>query len=209
MKKKIVILTSIIFLFSVITVNVGNVANAATENNFAKVMLNGKEVDSKVPVYFIEGTTVLPVRAIAEAIGLISKWESDKQTVQLIKPNVNMLFTTAVKDNKGNTMVYSPFGKISQAMRYNFSFYVYSEVDNLPNEKLQIKVVLFDPDGKKVQEGDVESFDATNENSLQYINFFKDITFVKSGTYRVQFLLKSQSTNNEYLKIGEKLIFVK
>ena len=137
-------------------------------------------------------------------------WDEEERTAELIKPNVNMQFTAnPVFDKEQNTyVVYSPFGKIPANHRYQFNFHVYCEVDNLPKEEVMIKVTLKDPDGLIVQEGSIEEYDATEENSLQYITFFSDVDFIKTGNYSVQFFLKSESTDDVYLKIGEKLILV-
>jgi len=112
------------------------------------------------------------------------------------------------KDKKAY-VVYSPFGKILNSQRLLFSFHVYSEIDSLPMEEVEVKVELRDPDGEIVQEGYVKAYDATVENSLQYINFFEDIRFDKTGNYHVDLLLKSESTKDEFIKIGQKNILVK
>lgn len=213
MKKKIFILMlTALFLFSV--------ANVYAETSLygyfqgyekVRILIDGKELDSKVPGFIIDNTTVLPLRTVSEKFKVIVKWDDSTKTANLIQPNVNMQFTiNPVYDKSKNTyVVYSPFGKISKNQRYHFSFYVYSEVDKLPYENVQVKVVLRDPNGQLVQSGNVQSFDATQENSLQYIHYFENVDFISNGNYYVELLLKSESTNNEFVKIGEKLIMVK
>lgn len=59
-----------------------------------KIMLNGKEVvptdsnGNSVEPFIIEGTTYLPVRGIASALGLNVKWDAETSTVKLDKPGV-------------------------------------------------------------------------------------------------------------------------
>ncbi|GBF11097.1 stalk domain-containing protein [Tepidibacillus infernus] len=210
MKKRVVIILTMILLFSAVTVYAGN-AIYGYFNGYekVKVLLNGEQMVSKVPGFIIENTTVLPLKTIAESMGAIVYWDEEKSLVKMIKPNVNMQLTANPVLDNGNYVIYSPFGKIPTNRRSGFNFAVYSEVDNLPNEKIQIKVVLKDPDGKLVEEGETKTFDATNEDSLQYVTPFKNIDFIKTGNYRVEFLLKSEATRGEFLKIGEKLILVK
>lgn len=212
MKKKVLIIVSIILLLNVAT------AYSATSlygyfqgYEKVKVLVDGEEVNSKVPGFIIDGTTVLPLRAISEKMNAIVKWDDGLKTVSIIKPNVNMQFTAnpIYDKDKKTYVVYSPFGKIPSNQRYNFTFYVYSEVDNLPKEKGSVKVVLKDPNGKIISERPSMTFDATRENSLQYVEKFQDITFIENGNYSVEFMLKSESTQNEFIQIGEKLILVK
>ncbi len=212
MKKKIILLISIALLFNIATVYAGtSIYGYFHSYSIVKVHVNGEKLDSEVPGFIIDNTTVLPMRIVAEALNAIIVWDDENSTANIIKPNVNMQFTAnPVYDKEKKTyMIYSPFGKIPSNKRYHFNFHVYTEVDNLPREWIEIKVVLKDPDGQVVQEGNVQLYDATQENSLQYINFFKEVDFVKTGNYYVEFLIKSESTKDTYLKIGEKFILIK
>ncbi|MGD9678766.1 MAG: stalk domain-containing protein [Vulcanibacillus sp.] len=212
MKKKVLGLISLLLLFNIVTVYAGTaIYGYYLGYEKVKVVVDTKEVDSTVPAIIIEDTTMVPLRAIAERLDVIVNWDSQLKTATLIKPNVNMLFTANPVYDKANQsyVVYSPFGKINKNQRYHFNFHVFCEVDNLPYENLEIKVVLKDPDNEIVQDGYVQTFDATLENSLQYINFFENIDFLKTGNYKVELLLKSDSTKNEFKKIGEKQILIK
>lgn len=213
MKKKLIILICFFLLFNVVTVYAGTAIHGYYFGyEKVMVMLDGKEVKSdKVPAFIIDNTTVIPLRAIAERLDVIVTWNKENKTAELIKPNVNMLFTANPvydKDNK-TYVVYSPFGKINKNQRYHFSFHVFCEVDNLPYENVEIKVVLKDPNNKIVQDGIAQPFNASEENSLQYINRFEDVDFIETGNYKVELLLKSKSTDDEFKKIGEKLIIIK
>lgn len=213
MKKKIFILiVTVLFLFSVANVYAGTSLYGYFQGyEKVKILIDGKELDSKVPGFIIDNTTVIPLRAVSEKFNVIVKWDDSTKTANLIQPNVNMQFTAnpVYDKDKKTYVVYSPFGKIPKSQRYHFSFYVYSEVDNLPYENVQVKVVLRDPEGQLVQSGNVQSFDATQENSLQYIHYFENVDFISTGNYYVELLLKSESTKNEFVRIGEKLIMVK
>ncbi len=209
MNKKVIIAFILLLLFNVITVYAGtSLYGYYHDYDKVKVMVNGKELDSNVPAFIIDSTTVIPLRAVVESLDTIVKWDDEKKVAEIVKPNVNMQFTANPYKDKDAYVIYSPFGKIPSNRRYNFTFYVYSEVDNLPHENVQVKLVLKQPDGTIMQETDVQSFDASVENSLLYFDHFDDITFYDLGNYSVDFLLKSESTDNEFVKIGEKLILV-
>nr|WP_246628238.1 trypsin-like peptidase domain-containing protein [Paenibacillus oenotherae] len=49
-----------------------------------KVKVNGKEVQSKVPGQLINGTTMLPLRAVAEALGAQVNWDDSKQIASIV-----------------------------------------------------------------------------------------------------------------------------
>lgn len=212
MKKRIVLMISIVLLLNVATVYAGAAIYGYYQGfEKVKVYVNGTAVTSDVPGFIIEKTTVVPLRVMAEALNAISKWDEEKQTAYLIKPNVNMQFTanSAIYDKNNVIQIYSPFGKIPPNKRGQLTFFVYTEVDSLPREWIEFKLVLKDPDGEMVKETSVQSYNASQENSLQYIDKFEKVDFVKPGNYRVQFLIKSESTKDNYVKIGEKLILVK
>ncbi len=212
MKKKLILFLCLFLLLNVVTVYAGTaIYGYYFEYEKVKVVIDEEEVKSKVPAFIIEETTVIPLRAIAERLDVIVFWNDQEKTAELIQPNVNMLFTANPvydKDNK-SYVVYSPFGKINKNQRYHFNFHVFCEVDNLPYENVEIKVVLKDPDNEIIQDGYAQTFDASEENSLQYINFFENVDFIKTGNYKVELLLKSESTKNEFKKIGEKQILIK
>ncbi|MFH5186849.1 copper amine oxidase N-terminal domain-containing protein [Paenibacillus sp. TAB 01] len=46
-----------------------------------KLMVNGKEVVSEVPPQIIDGTTLIPARGLAEALGANVQWDGNSQTV--------------------------------------------------------------------------------------------------------------------------------
>lgn len=212
MKKKIVVLLCIFLLFNIITVYAGS-ALYGYYHDFVKikVQVDGQEVESDVPAFIADDTAVVPLNALIEKLDAIVFWNEEEQTAEILKPNVNILFTAnPVFDKDNNTyVVYAPFGKINKSQRYHFSFHVFCEVDNLPQEEVEINVILKDPDGEIVKEGYSQIFDASEENSLQYINFFENIDFTMTGNYSVEVLLKSEITYNEFVKIGEKQILVK
>ncbi|BDG59322.1 copper amine oxidase N-terminal domain-containing protein [Caldinitratiruptor microaerophilus] len=74
-------------LVALVAVLVGGVASAATPlfRGFrtVRVVLEGREIQADVPGVILEGRTVLPVRALAEALGLKVSWDEATSTVVL------------------------------------------------------------------------------------------------------------------------------
>ena len=78
---------------------VGQVNLKADYNNI-KVVVDGKELATDKEPFAVEGTTYLPVRAVAEAVGKDVTWDSKTQTVYLVsKPNS--------AENQTNNATYS------------------------------------------------------------------------------------------------------
>lgn len=211
MKKKIVVLLCIFLVFNILTVYASKALYGYYHDYMKiKVEVNGQEVKSEVPGFIIDDTAVIPLRALGDNIDAIVYWNEEEQTAGILQPNVNILFTAnPVFDKDNNTyVVYAPFGKINMSQRYHFSFHVFCEVDNLPQEEVEINVILKDTNGEIVKEGYSQIFDASEENSLQYINFFENIDFTMTGKYSVEVLLKSEITDYNFVRIGEKQILV-
>ncbi len=212
MKKKLILFLVVFLFFNVMTVYGTNALYGYFKGyEIVKVKLGENAIEGSVPAIIMEGSTMVPLRAVSENLGVIVGWDGSNKTVVLTKPNVNMLFTANPVYDKENKsyLVYSPFGKLNKTQRYNFSFHVFCEMDNLPYEEIEIMVQLVDPEGEIVAKSTVQGFDATKENSFQYINLFENINFVLTGNYKVEALISGPSTANEFKKIGEKIIAVK
>lgn len=85
-RKFIISLTALVFFFAIIVtalpMNVG-------AKDYLRVYLDGKEVISEdAPAQIINDRTMLPVRAISEALGLEVQWDPVNRTVTLLSPQV-------------------------------------------------------------------------------------------------------------------------
>ena len=71
----------------------GSVSLASTLTEYkgfpvARVLVNGRQLESDVPPVIMDGRTLLPVRAVSEALGVTVGWEESTQTVTLTAPPV-------------------------------------------------------------------------------------------------------------------------
>lgn len=98
MKKRIITLALALVLVFALASTVSAVTNTIQANltyRDIKITLNGAAVDSKdangksVEPFIMDGTTYLPVRAVAEALGLDVKWDSATSTVALTEPEAD------------------------------------------------------------------------------------------------------------------------
>lgn len=96
MKRKIIISMIVIVSFFATALVVSPVNVVAKD--YIRVYVNGKEVISNdAPAQIINDRTMLPVRAISEALGMEVKWDPVNRTVNLISPKVITDNTTVPK----------------------------------------------------------------------------------------------------------------
>lgn len=98
MKKKI---AAVLLLSTLIagTVSASTINGDYKGNPIVKVRANGVLVDSDVPAQIIDGSTLLPLRAVANAVGAELIWNQDTYSVDL-KTNVSSIASSNVEDIK-------------------------------------------------------------------------------------------------------------
>lgn len=160
-----------------------------------RVTVNGDTLSMDgVPAFNVNGSTVLPLRQVAEAFHAIVKWDSGSQTANIYKPNVNMF----VAQEASTSNVKKPFGKVDQGITRSFDVFV--QVDQLLTGVDGFKLSILDPYGNEVA-GSEESIDATQDN-FWFITPFK-VKFSESGEYTVRFAF---DVDGKYVTVAEKLI---
>ncbi|MGE6227736.1 copper amine oxidase N-terminal domain-containing protein [Paenibacillus chitinolyticus] len=82
MKKKIIMLVAAFSVFAGV-VSASSINGVYKGNAIVKVTVNGKEVSSDVPGINLDGTTMLPVRAVSEALGAEVKWDQNTYTAEI------------------------------------------------------------------------------------------------------------------------------
>ncbi len=81
MKNKLALILAAAMTVSAVGVNV----TAAEEYPQVTVVINGQELSSDQPAVIIDGRTMVPMRAIGEALNVVVNWESDTKTVVFSK----------------------------------------------------------------------------------------------------------------------------
>ncbi|MFB7817378.1 stalk domain-containing protein [Paenibacillus chitinolyticus] len=82
MKKKIIMLVAAFSVFAGV-VSASSINGDYKGNAIVKVKVNGNYVNSEVPGINLDGTTMLPVRAISEALGAEVKWDQNTYTADV------------------------------------------------------------------------------------------------------------------------------
>lgn len=81
MRKKILLSLLMLSMFIGGVVTASSINGNYNGNAIVKVFVNGQAVQSEVPAQIIDGSTLLPLRAISEALGANVKWNPDDYSV--------------------------------------------------------------------------------------------------------------------------------
>lgn len=98
MRKSLFVITA--FAIALLFYSLGT----AVASSPIKIFVNSKEIKSDVPAQMVNGRTMVPLRAIGEALGVDVAWDSANNTVIITSPSVSqptVTPTTPVTANKG------------------------------------------------------------------------------------------------------------
>jgi Copper amine oxidase N-terminal domain len=180
-----------------------------TYQGYAKVKLvaNGSEKTfegSDVPPFIVDNTTVMPLRTMVEEFGLLLKWDSDQQTVNLFKPNVHMATVREVSKKNGDYLLTGAFGEV--AVGDTIDFVVFIQVDNLKTAISSLEVSVYDPYGSKVTSTSSEA--EAGLTSFWYPVKMAAVNFNTKGNYTVRLSFNMADSGSSYT-VSEKQIVVK
>lgn len=216
MKKRIVSMVLVLMLLLSFTVYAASDYKGFTIVN---VKVDGKPLTLEIPAINFYGSTMLPLRKVAESLDAIVTWDSATSTAMLKKPEVEMLFCDdyAFGDSaKGVKNTVNPDLPVDNAIFQIYgtkwdagpqSFTAYCDVSELGVVGLvEYRILVEGPDGTVVQSSS-DSIELTAEDRGAFIAFptFLDVDMKTPGSYKVKFQLKDQG---EYKTIKQRLISV-
>lgn len=198
----------IIALLTIALLSTGVVYAASINGNFkgypiVNVNLNGAKVTSDVPAVVLDGRTLLPTRAIAEALNCVVLWDAPTMTANIIKPTVNMIYIldyTVESDDSWNLINVGGFDIIGKDKMANF----YVEVGSMDRQVCEFRTVAYDPKGNVIGTSVPDSAVIDN-NGLMIIDSIENLTFSIPGNYTFRFQIKY---NGEYQSVGETKVIV-
>jgi len=90
MSKKVRLSLSVVLVFAFLSgvVSAASINGEYKGNPIVKVYVNGQEVRSEVPAHIVDGSTLLPMRAVAESLGANVKWDEKTYSVNIENKNL-------------------------------------------------------------------------------------------------------------------------
>jgi hypothetical protein len=192
----------VFFILSTATVVASSMWGNFQGYSKAKILVNGEAQyfsNSEVPGFIVQGSTVMPLRSLADSLQAMVKWNGSNQTSSLYKPNVHMI---VVKNISENYSMDQPFGVVKQGK--TIDFVVFTQVDNLKASISSVRVSMVTPSGQSAVSPVEKSIDEQKETFWLPVAF-QNVTFDESGVYTVKFAMKLEG-DSEYTVVSEKQI---
>lgn len=203
--KRIITIISIAAILSA-----GAVYAAASANGNYKgfpivnVTLNGTRINSDVPGINFDSRTLLPARAITEAMNSVIQWDQETATAKIIKPTINMIFAGDLTQENGSLTITdagSYFNTIGTERWEN----LYVEIGPMENRTYDYRVVVYDPKGNVVGTSEVQSEVVDKDGLIAFIPV-ENMTYTYPGNYQFKFQIKYDGT---FQSVGETVAVVK
>lgn len=187
MKCKTKVISLILILLLVLSTTVFATVGSRTAEliyNNIKIMINGKEIvptdanGNSVEPFTIDGTTYLPVRAIASALGMNVGWNAETSTVVLDNPGV-FQGGVQVYDDKYVTI---EFAGCTMEKDYEWSdadYYANFNITNKTDAELTFDISSIALDGISYQISDMESVAPQSTGKISFSAY--DVVLPTSG----------------------------
>lgn len=174
----------------------------------AKVTVNNKALNSDPSPFIVEdGTTVVPLRAIAKEMGGFISYSDG--VVRVVKPHVNVTVSQVIKQNSDKEyLIEKPFTTVAKGQTATFSVFV--DVDNAPvSDEVTFKLMITDENGAEVA-GKTPTVYSTLRNGTSFMTTYvvPNLTFgTNHSYYSVKFLMKTPYS--DYVTVGQNTISIK
>ncbi len=193
MKKRIVTGTLSVLLLCSTVVWAASVNGEFEGLPIVNVKINGETVTSDVPAVKLSGRTVLPVRAIAESLNAIVKWDEKTATASLIKPDVSIIIAESATYEDDNSIDIDNiwgFFTLYGTNRY-VTFDLYVESGPLAAGYYEYRTIILDPDGNIIYTTPIEFHQAGEDDyGILSITECTDVSFFTAGIYKFEFQMK-------------------
>ncbi len=170
----------------------------------AEVKLNGIKLAADVPAIILDSRTLLPVRAVAEAVNSVVSWDQKTMTAKIIKPAVNMIFAGSIKDDE-NGLILEGAGSYFNTTGTGRWENLYVEIGPMDSRIYEYRVAVFDPNGKMIGASDAVSNQIGKDGLIALIPV-KNLTYSVPGNYKFKFQVKY---DGKFENLGETVAVVK
>lgn len=174
-------------------------------NGFSKVKVRveGNELktaENDVPAILMNERVLLPTRHLSSELHTLVNWNSATQTLDLYKPNVNMVFAQDI--SKEDYSIKKPFARVDLGQTVDFM--VFTDVDNLNVAVDGFRFTIVAPNGETLANSNLIPVRNAKETSFWYYWSAK-VNFSQKGDYKVKFAFQYKG---EYVVVAEKSIGV-
>lgn len=127
--------------------------------NSQNVVLNGKTIKMPIPPKIVNSTTMIPVRFVAEAIGMKVEWKNSERIIKIDRPDINI---NNIQSSMSSTSLRVTISSDSIIKDYSTI-----EMDNNPRVVVDIKGAVLKVQNSEV---DVKSNYVNKVRAAQYDN---------------------------------------
>lgn len=168
------------------------------------VTLNGAKVNSDVPGINFDSRTLLPVRAVAEAMNSVIQWDQKTATAKIIKPTINMIFAGDITQEGGGRITITDAGSYFNTVGTDRWENLYIEIGPMESRTYDYRVIVYDPKGSVVGTSAVQSEAIDKEGLIAFIPV-ENMTYRYPGNYQFKFQIKYDGT---FQTVGETVAVV-
>lgn len=184
-------------------------ASLANAGSSIKLIVNGKEVNTEVPVQIIKNRTMAPIRALAEALGADVNWNDKTGTVEVTTISIDPQNNTQIQDNNESQRVSRLEDALAPATPYE-TVQMWAKGVKMRNGALQF--ALYSPELKKQYYDEFTSNGWSTGTSSPWVTEFtiKELQKGSDGEYSYEagFMLAtstgSAGSDKKVVKIGQQ-----
>ncbi|GAB7387497.1 hypothetical protein BSNK01_13340 [Bacillaceae bacterium] len=208
MKWKICGFLIVLLLFGITTVYSAGGGKYLERFDIVRVLVNGEEVEADgVPAFQSEGVTMVPLRAMAEKLGLLTKYQAFNNTVEITKPIVNLVLARDIQIKDGERALVSLINFVEKGT--SLSFHAYAKIAHAPlADELVLRFVMENPAGEVIVEGKSQPWSTIKGGNAFAMSSPIEVFFDQEGEYKVKLQMEDAVTKR-FVTVGEASIFAK
>ncbi len=168
-----------------------------------QVDINGVKVSTDVPGILFDSRTLLPVRAVAEAMNSVVRWDQKTMTAKIIKPTVNMIFAGDILEEEDGLTLKGAGAYFNTTGTGRWEN-MYVEIGPMENKAYEYRVAVYDPKGNVVGTSVVESHVIDKNGLIAYLPV-ENMTYSMPGDYKFKFQIKY---DGKFETVGETVAVV-
>ena len=202
--KRMFITVAVIAALSTAAVYASGISGSYKGFPIANVTLNGAKVASDVPGIILDSRTLLPVRAIAEAMGSVIQWDQKTMTAKIIRPTINLIFAGDITEDPKGHLTLADAGSYYNTTGTNRWENFYVEIGPMEEKTYEYRISAFDPKDNLIGSSEIQSEIIGKEGLIAYLPV-ENLTYSISGNYKFKFQIKY---DGKFETVGETIAVI-